>query len=95
MSDQDKERKGGSEIGRLIGGIIEGARTVASYIIFGGLAILGLTALMGGGNDASVLAILIVIGAEVGLRRYRKKGADVFGATARGTEVQDHTQEGP
>ena len=90
----DKEHKGGSEIGRLAGGIIKGARTVVSTVIFGGIAILVLTELMGGSNGATLLAIGIVIGAEIGLRRYRKKKAGVFGDTARGTEVQDHTQAG-
>ena len=94
MSDKDKERKG-SEIGHLVGGIIRGAKTVMSHILVAGLAILGLTTLMGDTDGGSILAIGIVIGAEVGLRRYRKRKSGVFGDTARGTEVQDHTQEGP
>ncbi|UEO00468.1 hypothetical protein A9R16_003440 [Acidiferrobacter thiooxydans] len=91
----DKEERKGSEIGHLVGGIVKGMKMIMSYMVFGGLAILGLTALMGGGNGASVLAILIVIGAEIGLHRYRKRKFGVFGDTARGTQVSDHTQEGP
>ena len=94
MSDKDKEHKGDSEIGRLVGGIIGGARTVMAHILVDGLAILGLTILMDDTNGGGILAIGIVIGAEVGLRRYRKRKAGVFGSTARGTEVADHTNEG-
>lgn len=88
----DERPEGASALVRLVGKGFRHARLVAFYIFGGLLAVAILTMLMGGGNGAALLSIAIVIGAEVGLRKHEKK-AGRFGATARGTEVQDHTQK--
>ena len=90
----DERPKGASALARLIGRAYKRAFLIFSYFLIGMLAVLVLTELMGGSNGAALLSIAIVIGAEVGLRKHEKKKAGRFGATARGTEVQDHTQEG-
>ena len=63
------------------------------HLIFDLFAIGVLADLMGDTNGAVFLSIVIVVGAEIGLRKFEKK-KHKFGDTARGTEVADHTKEG-
>ena len=94
MANESERPAGASALVRLVGKGFRQAKLVAAYVIGGLLAVAILTTLMGGSNGAAFLAIAIVVGAEVGLRRHEKKKASQFGETARGTEVADHTNEG-
>ena len=93
MEDSSERPAGASALVRLMGKGYRRAKLVAVYVIGGLLAVAILTTLMGGSNGAAFLAIAVVVGAEVGLRRHKKK-ASQFGETARGTEVADYTQDG-
>ncbi len=94
MTDAKQRPEGASALVHLMGKGIGRAKLVFAYAVGGLLAVAILTTLMGGSNGAAFLAIVIVVGAEVGLRKYEKRKHGQFGKTARGTEVQDHTQEG-
>lgn len=94
MEDSSERPAGASALVRLMGKGFRRAKLVAVYVIGGLLAVAILTTLMGGSNGAAFLAIAVVVGAEVGLRRHEKKRASQFGETARGTEVADYTQDG-
>jgi hypothetical protein len=94
MTDTTERHAGASALVRLVGKGFRQAKLIAVYTIGGLLAVAILSTLMGGSNAAVGLAVLVVVGAELGLRRYEKKKASQFGDTARGTEVQDHTQGG-
>jgi hypothetical protein len=94
MANESARPEGASALARLVGRAYKRAFLIFSYFLIGMLAVLVLTELMGGSNGATFLAIAIVVGAEIGLRRHEKKKASQFGDTARGTEVADHTKEG-
>lgn len=94
MENASERPAGASALVRLVGNGFRQAKLVAVYLIGGLLAVAILSSLMGGSNASVGLSILIVVGAEIGLRRYEKKKSGQFGETARGTDVQDHTQDG-
>lgn len=87
-------REGASAIGHVAIGGIRQVRALAIHGIVDLLAIAVLASVMGGTSSAAFLAIAIVVGAEIGLRKYEQRNREKFGETARGTEVQDHTQGG-
>lgn len=94
MANESERPAGASAVARLAVKGFGKAKLIAFYAISGLLAVALLASLFGGSNGAMGLAILLVVGAEIGLRRYEKKKSGQFGTTARGTQVQDHTQEG-
>lgn len=94
MTDTKQRPDGASALVHFVGKGFWRAKLIAAYTIGGLLAVAILTTIMGGSNDAAFLAIAIVVGAEVGLRKHEKKKSGQFGAIARGTEVADHTDGG-
>lgn len=94
MKDSNRRPEGASALAHLVGKGFRRAATLFVHLIVDLLAIAVLSTIMGSTNDAAFLAIAIVVGAEIGLRRYEKKKAGQFGETARGTEVADHTDGG-
>jgi hypothetical protein len=71
--------------------LFDSAKGTVGSLFYGLIAIAMLTLLMGGSNTAAGAAFVIVIGAEIILRRLKKKAAK-FGEVARGSEVEDHTK---
>jgi hypothetical protein len=73
MTDTKQRPDGASALVHFVGKGFRRAKLIAAYTIGGLLAVAILTTIMGGSNDAAFLAIAIVVGAEIGLRRYEKK----------------------
>ena len=91
MKDESQRREGSSAIAHATVSGFRRAKRVFIHIFVDMFAIAILASLMGDTNDAAFFAIAIVVGAEIALRRFEKRGGK-FGATARGTEVEDHTK---
>ena len=94
MKDTNQRREGISVIDHGITLGFRRARSMAFHLIIDLMAIAILSGVMGNTDGAAYLATAIVVGAEIGLRKFEKKKVGQFGETARGTEVQDHTKEG-
>ena len=91
MENESQRREGSSAIAHATVSGFRRVKRVFIHIFVDMFAIAILASLMGDTNDAAFFAIAIVVGAEIALRRFEKRGGK-FGATARGTEVEDHTQ---
>jgi hypothetical protein len=93
MENESQRREGSSAIGHAAISGFRRAKRLFIHVFIDMFAIAILASLMGDTNDAAFFAVAIVVGAEIALRRFEKRRGQ-FGQTARGTEVQDHTQEG-
>ena len=92
MENESQRRDGSSAVGHAVVSGFRRAKRVFIHIFVDMFAIAILATFMGDTNDSAFFAIAIVVGAEIALRRFEKRRGQ-FGSTARGTEVQDHTQD--
>ena len=92
MGSESHRQEGSSAIGHAAVSGFRRAKRLFIHVFIDMFAIAILASLMGDTDDAGWLAIAIVVGAEIALRRFEKRSGQ-FGNTARGTEVADHSQE--
>ena len=92
MNNESQRRDGSSAIGHAAVRGFRRAKRLFIHFFIDMFAIAILATFMGDTNDSAFFAIAIVVGAEIALRRFEKRRGK-FGQTARGTEVQDHTQD--
>ena len=93
MENESQRRDGSSAVGHAVVSGFRRAKRVFIHIFVDMFAVAILASAMGDTNDAAFFAVAIVVGAEIALRRFEKRRGQ-FGATARGTEVADHTDGG-
>lgn len=97
MTDNNEvgRRPGASALGHVAIRTLSRARAIFVHGIVDLVAIMALIFLMslggGNGNGVTILAIAMVVGGEIWLRRHEKKRGGE--QTVRGTQVEDHTHE--